>query len=216
MTWGRRLAAAMAEAKCGNREIILTEALKLIYKKGYESVSVQEIANASGITKPTLYYYFKSKRGLLDALLEETIFPFNEAIHFTITQGASNGVYEKKEVFEETLVQVVLDYTKAAAENKESYFLMLTLFYAAEDSESHMAVMPYMQKHLSLLRSMMEGAEPYLNLEGRSVDQIASGFSGFLNMLILVHYSRKKSLGGMANKETAYSIVHQFLNGVYA
>ncbi|MDD6207992.1 MAG: TetR/AcrR family transcriptional regulator [Clostridiales bacterium] len=200
----------MAEAKCGNRERILKEALKLFYKKGYESVSVQEIADASGITKPTLYYYFKSKRGLLDVLLEETILPYNEALHVT------KGTYETRTIFEETLVQVVQDYIKAAATSKESYFLMLTLFYAAEDSESHMAVLPYLRDHLNLLCNMLEGAREYLNLNGRSVEQIASGFSGFLNMLILVHYSKKKSLDGLANEETAHSIVYQFLNGVYA
>lgn len=200
----------MAEAKCGNRERILEEALKLFYKKGYESVSVQEIADASGITKPTLYYYFKSKRGLLDSLLEERMLPCNEIFPDT------KGVYETREIFEETLVQLVRDYIKVADASKESYFLMLTLFYAAEDSESHMAVLPYFRQHLKLLCNTLENATQYLNLEGRSVEQIASGFWGFLNMMILVHYSRERTLSEMTNEETAYSIVHQFLRGVYA
>ena len=32
---------------------------------------VQEIAEQSGITKPTLYYYFGSKQGLMETILEE-------------------------------------------------------------------------------------------------------------------------------------------------
>ena len=47
-----------------NRETILETALDLFYTRGYDAVGVQEIAERSGVTKPTLYYYFKSKYGL--------------------------------------------------------------------------------------------------------------------------------------------------------
>lgn len=40
-------------------------------KKGYASTSVREIAAASAITKPTLYYHFGSKKGLYQALLDD-------------------------------------------------------------------------------------------------------------------------------------------------
>lgn len=53
-----------------NRERILETALELFYSRGYDAVGVQEIAEKSGVTKPTLYYYFKSKYGLLEQLLE--------------------------------------------------------------------------------------------------------------------------------------------------
>ena len=51
-----------------NRETILETALDLFYTRGYDAVGVQEIAERSGVTKPTLYYYFKSKYGLLEQL----------------------------------------------------------------------------------------------------------------------------------------------------
>ena len=41
-----------------NKETIMTCALDLFYARGYDGVGVQEIADAAGITKPTLYYYF--------------------------------------------------------------------------------------------------------------------------------------------------------------
>ena len=53
-----------------NRERILQCALELFYAKGYDAVGVQEIAQKAGITKPTLYYYFGSKYGLLETLLK--------------------------------------------------------------------------------------------------------------------------------------------------
>ena len=52
-----------------NREAILQTALKLFCARGYDAVGVQEIVDQAGITKPTLYYYFGSKRGLLEEIL---------------------------------------------------------------------------------------------------------------------------------------------------
>ena len=53
-----------------NKERIMESAKDLFYARGYDAVGVQEIADGAGITKPTLYYYFGSKLGLLKALLE--------------------------------------------------------------------------------------------------------------------------------------------------
>ena len=54
-----------------NRQLIMEKALELFCARGYDAVGVQEIAEQSGITKPTLYYYFGSKQGLMETILEE-------------------------------------------------------------------------------------------------------------------------------------------------
>ena len=54
-----------------NRQAILDSALTLFYEKGYDAVGVQQIVDSAGVTKPTLYYYFGSKQGLLSCVLEE-------------------------------------------------------------------------------------------------------------------------------------------------
>lgn len=51
------------------KQRILLEALKLFAKKGYEAVSVEEIATAVGIKAPSLYKHYKSKQALFDAIL---------------------------------------------------------------------------------------------------------------------------------------------------
>ena len=52
-----------------NRQLIIEKALELFCARGYDAVGVQEIAEQSGITKPTLYYYFGSKQGLMETIL---------------------------------------------------------------------------------------------------------------------------------------------------
>jgi TetR/AcrR family transcriptional regulator len=59
---------------------ILSVALRLFAARGYDAVGVQEIVAAAGVTKPTLYYYFGSKRGLLAALFEERAAPLQAAV----------------------------------------------------------------------------------------------------------------------------------------
>jgi AcrR family transcriptional regulator len=48
---------------------IARSAAKLFAERGYDATSVREIVEAAGVAKPTLYYYFRSKEGLAQALL---------------------------------------------------------------------------------------------------------------------------------------------------
>ena len=52
------------------RERLLETATELFAEKGYASASVREIVEKAGVSKPVLYYYFKSKEGLFYAILE--------------------------------------------------------------------------------------------------------------------------------------------------
>jgi AcrR family transcriptional regulator len=53
------------------RDRILLVAKDLFYREGIRSVGVDAIVKAAGITKPTLYYYFRSKDALVVAYLDE-------------------------------------------------------------------------------------------------------------------------------------------------
>ncbi|MCZ7604498.1 MAG: TetR/AcrR family transcriptional regulator [Planctomycetota bacterium] len=50
--------------------VILREAAALFATRGYDAVSVREIVEASGVTKPALYYHFGSKEGVARAMVE--------------------------------------------------------------------------------------------------------------------------------------------------
>ncbi|GAB4340745.1 MAG: TetR/AcrR family transcriptional regulator [Calditrichia bacterium] len=52
-------------------DIFLTAA-RLFAQKGYDRVSIREICEAVGVSKPTLYYYFKDKRNLILELFRFT------------------------------------------------------------------------------------------------------------------------------------------------
>lgn len=64
MTHARLTAAA-------RREQILDVALEIFGRSGYHGASMNEIAEAAGVTKPVLYQHFDSKSDLFSALLDE-------------------------------------------------------------------------------------------------------------------------------------------------
>lgn len=53
------------------REQILAVALETFSTYGYHNTSMNDVAEAAGVTKPVLYQHFDSKRDLYSALLEE-------------------------------------------------------------------------------------------------------------------------------------------------
>ena len=55
------------------RAKIFTAAAKLFAEKGYNGVSMREISETAGLSKPTIYYYFGNKEGIYTALLESSL-----------------------------------------------------------------------------------------------------------------------------------------------
>ena len=53
------------------REQILDVALEVFANAGFHGASMNDIAEAAGVTKPVLYQHFDSKRDLYQALIEE-------------------------------------------------------------------------------------------------------------------------------------------------
>lgn len=51
------------------KDKIMEQALELFSTKGYDGVSVQEIAEAVGIKAPSLYKHFRSKQDIFDSIL---------------------------------------------------------------------------------------------------------------------------------------------------
>ena len=57
----------------GRREEIILRAAELFDSRGYHVASMEDLAAAVGVAKPTIYHYFKSKSDILYAIHEEFI-----------------------------------------------------------------------------------------------------------------------------------------------
>jgi AcrR family transcriptional regulator len=62
------------------REQLLEVALEVFARQGYHQASMNEIAEAAGVTKPVLYQHFESKEGLYLELLHDVAEKLTEAV----------------------------------------------------------------------------------------------------------------------------------------
>lgn len=193
------------DERMDNKALILNCALELFYRRGYDAVGVQEIVEAAGITKPTLYYYFGSKQGLLQALIEEK----GELLLQQILEIKSRGL-----AFEEGLRELTRAYARFAGEEHHFYFLMLGLMYSPVENEAHKVALPFITKQYELIVGSFAEAGSYLgNMNGRQ-EQFAIGYLGTINCYMLVH--REKKTEEVLEDGKIDALLHQFLHGIYS
>ena len=73
------------------RQQLLDTALATFARSGYRDASMNDIADAAGVTKPVLYQHFKSKRELFLELLAEVAGQLRSAVRDAAGSAASNG-----------------------------------------------------------------------------------------------------------------------------
>lgn len=56
-----------------SRKLIITHAIELFSQKGYASSSMDELATMCGLNKAMIFYYFKNKKGLYEAVMHEVL-----------------------------------------------------------------------------------------------------------------------------------------------
>ena len=108
----------MSRIAPSTRDRILKEALRLFSSKGYDGTSVREICECSGLTKPTLYYFFGSKEGLHRALVEGALESYRDELSQILAIPSTT---------EERLRSVARGYFRVAREQRELLRFMFAL-----------------------------------------------------------------------------------------
>lgn len=65
----------MMSKAAGTKFLILNNSLELIYKKGYQSTSIDDIIATTNLTKGAFFYHFKSKEEMGLAIINEIFYP---------------------------------------------------------------------------------------------------------------------------------------------
>ncbi len=71
------------------RRRLLKSATELFTRKGYAGTTVREIVAAAGVTKPVLYYYFRSKEGIYLELMGEGFSRFDSLLGDVVAERES-------------------------------------------------------------------------------------------------------------------------------
>ena len=154
------------------RSALLRAALLLFASRGYEGVGVQEIAFATGVTKPTLYHFFGSKQGLLEALFSE----YAAKLDCEIAEAA---IYEGD--LQKTLDRVAATYIDFATKEPKGYGLELALYFAPRQSPARAVAVQHYARRQALLEGVFTAAvNEHGNLRGRQRRYAVSLGSGLI------------------------------------
>ncbi len=186
-----------------NRSHLLSCALQLFAARGYDAVGVQEIVEAAGVTKPTLYHYFGSKRGLLGALLEAHFVSLYQAVQQSaVYQGDLPLTLEK-------VTRAFFDY---ARNHPTFYRLQLALWYTPRHSEAFQAVAPWSEKLYREIEQLFAlAAGQHGNMRGRQ-RAYAATLLGMINTYIGIALNGYTEL----DDPLVYQAVHQFMHGIFS
>jgi TetR/AcrR family transcriptional regulator len=102
---------------------IFAVAAHLFAEKGFNGVSMREISEHAGISKPTIYYYFGNKEGLYTALVDSGL------------AHISNNIERIRKLqipVKEKLVAIMKSNFEECVLHPESVKFFLTLFFALD------------------------------------------------------------------------------------
>lgn len=193
----------MSETLPDTKSGILDIALELFALKGYGAVGTQEICDRAGVTKPTLYHHFGSKRGLLEAIMERWGEPYLAAIGDAAVYG-KDLVRGLNAVFSTIMSRVV----------SEPHFhrLLLALYFAPPEAEDGRIVRALHTRVYEIVLAFFHRAEAdHGNMKGRA-DRYAMGFLGHANTWVGLQLNGAPC----PDENTVQKLVHQFMHGIFS
>ena len=184
-----------------NKELIAENSIILFSKKGYEAVGVQEICEVSKITKPTLYYYFKSKAGLFQYIADTKGNELLETIQKALTYNHD---------FIKGLTDVLKAEIKFAKENSSFFDLHCTLLNSPDDSEQkkiYVSVVNHIQK--SYDDFFHSSCREFGNMRGKEKLYATLFHNNVVSTAVLISKGKMKY-----SEETIYRIIHSLVYGM--
>lgn len=134
-------------AQASKREKILETAGILFMNQGFQSVSMDQIAGAVPVSKPTLYAHFKDKRDLFVAVINERCAVFISTLKAAIENGKTpeESLYNfAREFLDMTLTTESLQFHRTIIGESVTFPEMAQLFYETGPSQVRAVLMAYL------------------------------------------------------------------------
>ena len=197
---------AQATNNSETRRQILRAALKHFANGGYAATSVQQIVSDAKVSKPALYYHFRDKAALFEALVNEA-----HDGRFRVVQEAVARAKDLPGQLREALV-ALFDYFQ---KNRELTRIAFSTAYAAPgEIPRGMNHLGKCKRNLDFIHALIKRAQLAGELDNRFDSwELAYGFYGQTNFYITAHLLMP---GFRANRKAAERVVELFLVGAGA
>lgn len=189
------------------RRQILQAALKRFAYCGYAAASVQQIVDDAKVSKPTLYYYFRDKAELFQALVHEA----HDERYRLMCEAAERGRGIHGQLVE--LLTALFEYF---SENRELMRILFATAFAGpgEIPESLRHLDERRTRNFEFIHSLMKQAQANGEMnKGFRSRELAFGFYGQMNFYLMAHLVMPCC---RLNRKTAGRIVNLFLAGAAA
>lgn len=188
------------------RAQLLHAAVKCFAHSGYAAASVQQIVSDAKVSKPALYYYFKDKAGLFQALVSEA--------HDKKLQ-LMNEAAARVTGLRPQLVEILTSLFDYFGENRELIRISLaTAFASPGELPANLRYVDKCERNFEFLHSLMNQALKTGELNSRFTGrELAFGFYGQANSYLMAHLMLSDCV---LNRATAERVVDLFLTGAGA
>jgi AcrR family transcriptional regulator len=197
---------AQATNNSETRRQILRAALKHFANGGYAATSVQQIVGDAKVSKPALYYHFRDKAALFEALVNEA-----HDGRFRVVQEAAARAKDFRGQAREILV-ALFDYFH---KNRELTRIAFSTAYAAPgEMPPGLCQLDKCKRNLEFIHSLIKRAQAAGELDNRFDSwELAYGFYGQTNFYITAHLLMPNF---RANRKAAERVVELFFAGAGA
>jgi AcrR family transcriptional regulator len=197
---------ALATNNSETRRHILRAALKHFANAGYAATSVQQIVGDAKVSKPALYYHFRDKAALFEALVNEA-----HDGRLRVVQEAAARAKDFPGQLREILV-ALFDYFH---KNRELTRIAFSTAYAAPgEVPPGLHHLNKCKRNLEFIHSLIKRAQTAGELDNRFDSwDLAYGFYGQTNFYITAHLLMPNF---RANRKAAERVVELFLTGAGA
>jgi TetR/AcrR family transcriptional regulator len=190
-----------AEISSTIAEGILQAAVRLFARKGYEATSTREIVEAAGVTKPMIYYYFKNKEGLCEAVLTRFLSQFSGRLREVVNEQREPRDY---------LVEVVWAHLDYCREHRDFARFFYSVFFGPEESALGGTLMGATQQVQELLLEACQKAIAAGLVRADRLEALVTGLNGMINLWVMATVKH----GAELSREVAVQIVDMVLDGL--
>ena len=188
------------------RRQILRAALKRFANGGYAATSVQQIVGDAKVSKPALYYHFRDKAGLFQALVSEAL---DERLQ-VVQEAAARARDIRGQLVE--ILSALFDYFHKNRDLTRIAFA--TAFAAPGEVPPELRYHDRCQRNLEFMHSLIKRAQAAGKLDDRFDSRdLAYGFYGQAHLYVTSHLLMPNY---RLNRRAAERIVDLFLVGAGA
>ncbi len=194
------------KADSKTRRQILRAALKHFANAGYAATSVQQIVGDAKVSKPALYYHFRDKSALFEALVNEA----HDERFQVVQQAVARGKNLRGQLIE--VLAALFDYFHKSRDLTRIAFA--TAFAAPGEVPPNLRYLDKCQRNFEVVHSLFKQALARGELDRRfNSRELACGFYGQGHFYIVSHLMMPKY---RLDRRAAGRIVDLFLLGAGA